>query len=108
MTPAGQPLDGSELVLIARVPKAGGRWKQVHFNIDIAERFFRVSPEEDRRVTLERVDRHGQLHDAISRPLVMSEINKNCKIEFDFGDLKDYPSTGVPLLLVLELDLRTF
>ena len=36
MTPAGQPLEGSELVLLAQVPKAGGRWQQVHFNIDMS------------------------------------------------------------------------
>lgn len=108
MTPVGQPLTGSELVLLAQVPKAGGRWKQVHFNIDISEQFFRMSPGDNRRVTLERVDSHGCLHEAVARPLVMSEVNKNCKIEFDFGSLRDYPTSGVPLLLVLELDVRTF
>jgi len=108
MTPAGQPLDGSELVLLAQVPKAGGRWKQVHFNMTIAERFFRVSPDAAPRVMLERVDGHGRLHEPVPRPLVLSDSNKNSKIEFEFGDLRDYPTGGVPLLLVVELDLRTF
>lgn len=108
MTPVGQPLTGSELVLLAQVPKAGSRWTQVHFNIDTSEQFFRMSPGDNRRVTLERVDAAGVLHDATARPLVMSEVNKNFKIEFDFGSLRDYPSSGVPLLVVLELDVRTF
>lgn len=108
MNPAEQPLEGSEYVMVAQVPKAGGRWKQVHFNIDISQRFFRMSPGDNRRVTLERVDSQGLVHDIVTRPLVMSLVNKNCKIEFDFGDLRDYPESGVPLLLVLELDVRTF
>jgi hypothetical protein len=108
MNPSDQPLSGSEYVMVAQVPKAGGRWKQVHFNAKIAAQFFRMSPGDRKRVALERVDGHGYVRDTVARPLVMSEVNKNCKIEFDFGDLRDYPSDGVPLLAVLELDLRTF
>jgi hypothetical protein len=108
MNPAEQPLTGSEYVLLAQVPKAGGRWKQVHFNMEVARQFFRLSPSDDRRVTLERVDNQRYIHEPIPRPLVLSEVNRNCKIEFDFGDLRDYPDNGVPLLAVLELDVRTF
>lgn len=106
MNSTDQLLTGSEYVLLAQVPKAGGRWKQVHLNADIVGQFFRMSPGDDRRVTLQRIDANGHAHDPISRPLVMSEINKNCKIEFDFGEVRDYPSVGIPLLAVLELDVR--
>lgn len=103
-----QPLTGSEYVLLAQVPKAGSRWKQVHFNIDVSEQFFRLTPGTNRQVTLERVGGDGYMHEAVARPLVMSEINRNSKIEFDFGSVRKYPANGVPLLLVLELDVRTF
>lgn len=108
MTPAGQPLAGSEYVLVAQVPKAGGRWHQVHFNVTVSKRFFRMEPGADRHITVERVDEAGVLHGSVERKLVMSEVNKNFKIEFDFGDIADYPTSGVPLLLVLELDVRSF
>jgi hypothetical protein len=103
-----QPLDGSESVLVAQVPKAGGRWHQVHFNRDVMWEFFRLSRGDTRRVTLERVDSQGLLHEPVPRRLVLSETNLNPKIEFDFGAVREYPADGVPLLLVLELDLRTF
>jgi hypothetical protein len=95
-------------VLVAQVPRASGRWHQVHFNADISTRFFRVEPGADKQVAVERVDGGGVLHRSVSRPLVWSKTNKNRKIEFDFGDVIDYPANGRPLLMVLELDLRTF
>ncbi len=108
MQSANQPLEGSEFVLVAQVPKAGGRWHQVHFNRDIMWEFFRLARGDTRTVALERVDALGNLHEPVSRHLVLSHTNLNPKIEFDFGRIRDYPDEGVPLLLVLELDLRTF
>jgi hypothetical protein len=90
------------------VPKAGSRWHQVHFNKDVMWEFFRLARGDSRRISLERVDSEGRLHHAVPRQLVLSDTNLNPKIEFDFGDVRDYPTEGVPLLLVLELDLRTF
>lgn len=103
-----QALIGSEYVLIAQVPKAGNRWHQVHLNAAICQRFFRIAEGEDKVVRLERVDRKGVLQVALERPLVFSHRNRNYKIEFDFGDVADYPQVGVPLLVILELDVRSF
>jgi hypothetical protein len=112
MTSVDQPLDRSEFVLVAQVPKAGGRWHQVHFNKDVMWEFFRLKKGATRKVSLERVDSSGTLEESVARQLVLSETNLNPKIEFDFGlhqsKRRDYPVNGVPLLLVLELDLRTF
>ena len=52
-------LSGTELILIAEVPKAGDRWNQVHLNEVVIRRFFRLR--EDRRVTLEGVTREGRI-----------------------------------------------
>jgi hypothetical protein len=101
-------LAGTELVLVAQVPKAGDRWHQVHFNIDVASRFLRVTPGGDLMVSLERVDWAGRVVARSARPLVFAERNRNCKVEFDFGGVVDYPSGGPPLLVVLELDVRQF
>lgn len=103
-----QALTGSEYVLIAQVPKAGDRWHQVHLNAAICQTFFRVTEGEGKVVSLERVDRDGVLRETVDRPLVFSHRNRNYKIEFDFGDVHEYPAEGVPLLLILELDLRRF
>jgi hypothetical protein len=100
-------LSGSELVLVARVPRASDRWKQVHFNQRIAGEFFRLKIGEHKTARLERVDDSGYVVDWVKRPLVYSATNKNCKIEFDFP-VKDYPTEGVPLLVVVELGLRWF
>ncbi len=108
MTLPVQAVGGSAQVLVAQVPKAGGRWHQVHFNMKVASQFFRLEAGTQRRISIERVDSAGRLHEAIARPLVLSEVNKNSKIEFDFGSVREYPASGVPILLVLELDVRTF
>jgi hypothetical protein len=50
----------------------------------------------------------SHVSDPVTRPLVFSQRNRNYKIEFDFGDVKDYPSAGPPLLLILEVDVRTY
>ena len=103
-----QALTGSEYVLVAQVPKAGDRWHQVHLNAATCQTFFRIADGEDKVVRLERVDRAGVLSDSFERQLVFSRRNRNYKIEFDFGDVVEYPAVGVPLLIILELDVRRF
>lgn len=101
-------LSGSEYVLVAQVPKGSDRWEQTHFNRDIVEQFFRLSPGDSKSITLERIDYLGQFAGRTSRTLVFSDVNKNPKIELDYSPICDYPVAGVPILLVLELDPRTF
>jgi hypothetical protein len=100
-------LDGSELVLVAQVPKAGGRWHQVHMNAEVMRRFFRLQRDAVVEASFERVGRDGRLHGVAKRALVFSEANKNPKIEFDLRDAPDYPDIP-PILLVLEIELRRF
>jgi len=77
-------------------------------NRAVAEEFFQLRVGEKRTASFERVDYDGFLAGTVSRPLVYSERNKNCKIEFDFSPIRNYPSEGPPLLLVLALGVRTF
>jgi hypothetical protein len=100
-------LTGTEPVLVAQVPKAGNRWEQVHFNMDVGRRFFRVEEGEEKTVALERVDASGKAIGNYTRKLVLGP-NRNYRIEFEFEPAVDYPEQGRPLLGILELSLRTF
>lgn len=100
-------LTGAEYVLVAQVPKAGDRWHQVHFNVDVGKQFFRVNEGEDHLISLEQLRSDGQLGPKAENPLVFSKKNRNYRIEFDFK-ATDYPEDDRPLLLVLELGLRRF
>ena len=44
------PVGGTQRFLIAHVPGAGDRWRQVHFNIEVVRQFFRVRPRSSERV----------------------------------------------------------
>lgn len=101
-------LDGSETVLVAQVPKAGGRWHQVHMNADVMRQFFRLTYGTEVEARFERVSRKGTYAGARMRPVVYSGSNKNLKIEFELSDAPDYPTTTPPILLVLEVELRRF
>lgn len=102
-------LSGAELVLVAQVPMAGNRWTQVHFNMDVSSQFFRVPAGSQRMMTFERVSSGGKIMHRDSHPLVFSsESNRNCKVEFDFDPVTEYPEDGRPFLLILELDTRYF
>lgn len=101
------PLTGTEYVMIAQVPKAGGRWHQVHFNVAVGKAFFRIAVGETHTLRLEWIDHTGRPRSQMTRPLVFSHTNRNYRVEFDF-DVEDYPTTDRPLLLILELGLRRF
>jgi hypothetical protein len=100
-------LDGSELVLVAQIPKAGDRWHQVHLNAEVVRRFFRLAAGTSIDAEFERVARDRTSRGTQRRPVVFSERNKNFKIEFDLSDAPDYPDKP-PVLLILELALRRF
>lgn len=100
-------LTGTEAVLAAQVPKAGGRWEQVHFNMDVGRRFFSVEEGEEKTVAVERVDLAGKPIGDYTRRLVLGP-NRNYRIEFDFAPASDYPKQSRPALAILELSLRKF
>jgi hypothetical protein len=100
-------LTGTESVLLAQVPKAGNRWEQVHFNMDVGRLFFRVEEGEKKSVKLERVGSESQLLGVSTRSLVLGP-NRNYRIEFDFNPQSSYPDSSRPLLVVVEVGLRRF
>lgn len=99
----------AQQVLIARVPKAGGRWGQVHFNRQVIEQFFRVKPNDpNQRVYLSEITTSGIEKPQEVRPCVYSNTNKNYKIELGAARGREYPTGGTPIVVMLELQVRSF
>jgi hypothetical protein len=98
---------GTEPVLVAQVPKAGDRWRQVHFNMDVGRRFFRVEEGEGKTVSVERIGAAGQVLGSDTRRLVLG-VNRNYRLEFDFNPAEKYPPNGRPLIVLVEVGLRRF
>lgn len=98
-------LTGTEPVLVAQVPKAGGRWHQVHFNMDVGRRFFRVEEGEDKTISVERISASGEVLDSDTRRLVLG-VQRNYRLEFDFSPAEEYPAESRPVLVLVEVGLR--
>ena len=105
---AARPATGSARVLIARVPGAGSRWSQVHFNADVVRNFFQITDRRTQRVYLTQVARNGARGEVEVRPCVFSEINRNHKMEIRAAKGQEYPDGGSPILAFRERQLRTF
>ena len=101
-------LAGASRFLVARVPKAGNRWHQVHFNLPVIDRFFRVRPNTAQRVYLQECKQDGTLGDEEVRPCVYSDANKNLKIEIASHHGEAYPDVGPPIAVYRELHARSF
>ena len=109
---AGATLAGSSgdlgRFLVARVPKAGSRWHQVHFNQVVISRFFRVKPQTAQRVYLTEIHPDGSIGETEVRPCVYSVANKNMKIEIGSHHGHAYPEEGPPITVFRELRARSF
>ena len=97
----------ADRILIAQVPRAGGRWSQVHFNADVVQQYFRLVDFGTQRVFLSQVSPDGVRSDVEVRPCVYSQTNKNHRIEFGAALGMDYPETP-PVLVLRERQLRVF
>ena len=94
-------------ILVAQVPKAGGRWAQVHFNAAVVQQYFRISDYGTQRVYLTQILEDGALKDIEVRPCVFSQTNKNHKIEIRAAKGQEYPETP-PILVFREHQVRVF
>jgi hypothetical protein len=99
-------------VLVAQVPKGGqgpsSRYEQAHFNRRVMTEFFLLEPGDDHAVQLARVDENGEsVHIRTRRLVYAAESNMNPKLEFDFDGMA-YPDVGRPILVIVEVDFRSF
>lgn len=113
--PASEPIEPDVVavpaqarMLVAQIPKAGDRWNQGHFNRDVIDQFFRVTPDSSQRVYLQRQQMDGSLDDQEVRPCVFSQSDKNLKIELGAAHGVEYPAQGVPVAVFREVQVRTF
>lgn len=95
-------------VLIAQIPKAGGRWKQVHYNKDVVKKFFQVSNDSHQRVFLKEFKPDGSEGDFEIRPVVYSSSNKNFKIEINPSTDYSYPNSYPPIIVLRKVGTRIF
>ena len=107
--PAAGPAGDFDRILLAQVPKAGGRWAQVHFNAQVIRDYFRLHRLDTERVYLTQVDANASRIGKEVRPCVYSAgSNKNYKIEIGAAKNREYPEDGRPLLIFRELRLRCY
>ncbi len=95
-------------VLIAQVPAAGGRWRQIHYNADVIAQFFQAQANSNHRIFLKEVRLDGTLGPDEVRPVVYSSANKNYKIEVSSRLDSDYPDEGKPIIVMREVGVRNF
>lgn len=103
---AAPGLEGNQRMLVAEVPRAGGRWNQVHFNREAVRDYFRAAPNSSDRVFLYEVRPDGSLGAVEARRVVYSATNVNHKIEFGAHHGDAYPSAGPPILVLREIGTR--
>ena len=111
LAPSGDielPAGGTDRFLIVQVPKAGARWRQIHFNADVIEQFFRVRPDSVQRVWLVECRQDGSFAEQETRPCVYSRANMNYKIEVASHRGELYPHAGRPVAVYRELQARSF
>ena len=102
------PVGRTDRFLVARVPKAGERWHQIHFNRNVIEEFFRVQHGTAQRVYLVECRQDGTFAEQEVRPCVYSDANKNPKIEIASHHGEPYPDAGPPIAVYRELQVRSF
>jgi len=106
--PETPPPSGNSQALVACVPRGGGRWHQVHFNKDVIKRFFQVKANSPQRVFLSNKGAGAQNAEQEVRPCIYSKVNKNYKLELAAGREKLYPRNGVPVVVFVKVQTRTF
>lgn len=107
MVPDEEPA-GRDRFLVAQVPRAGDRWRQVHFNKEIIDRFFRIRHGTAQRVYLVECRQDGTFAEQEVRPCVYSAANMNLKIEVASHHGAPYPDGGRPVAVFRELQVRSF
>jgi len=96
--------------LIRLVPKAGDRSKQVHFTIDLLEKYFCLSPGDG--ILVQEMFPSGDVGEIEHRQIVFSQRNRNVKIELAGASMLDtsYPPDPEtrPVLILKRVNANLF
>lgn len=74
--------------LIRLVPKAGDRSKQVHFTVDLLNKYFCLTPGDS--ILVQEMLPSGKVCEIEQRTIVFSQRNRNVKIELAGASMLDY------------------
>ena len=114
ITPVASPVwtvTSSDRVLVAEVPKASARWKQVNFDKASFQNYFGATPGGaggTYRILLKNVDATGSLGDTEPRPSV-SVASHNWRFEISAANGMSYPTgTNRPYVVFSESSTRSF
>lgn len=101
----------TDRVLVAEVPKASDRWKQINFDKDSFQNYFGATPGGvggTYRILLKNVDSAGVLGVTETRPSV-SVASHNWRFEISAANGLPYPSGGNrPYVIFTEASIRSF
>jgi hypothetical protein len=94
-------------VLVAEIPKAGGRWNQANFDLRNYEDFFGARVGRPHRILLRHVDALGRLEELESRPSVAVR-SQNFRFELAAARGLAYPGRGRPVGVFVRLAAGVF
>lgn len=96
--------------LIRLVPRAGNRSKQVHFTVDLLEKYFCLSPGDG--ILVQEMLPTGEVGEIEHRQVVFSKRNRNVKIELAGASILDtnYPANPDtrPVLILKRVNANLF
>lgn len=96
--------------LIRLVPRAGNRSKQVHFTVDLLEKYFCLSAGDG--ILVQEMHADGKVGEIEHRQIVFSQRNHNVKIELEGASMLDtsYPSDHEtrPVLIIKRVNANLF
>jgi HKD family nuclease len=94
------------LFLIGYVPKAGGRWTQLHLNHAVLPDFFRIPAVSGEPILLTHVAANGARGATETRQVVLSDTNQNVKVELGAAHGMNYIPR--PIVLFKRAEARRF
>jgi hypothetical protein len=101
------PVQETNDVLIAEIPKSGNRWNQANFDLGSYEHFFGAKRGTQRRILLQHVHADGKLAEVESRPSVAVKSH-NYRFELQAASGLPYPRKRRPIAVFVRVATRTF
>jgi hypothetical protein len=95
-------------VLIAEIPKASDRWKQVNFDKDNFINFFGAKPDDNSlSIRLRHIDENGSLNDIEIRQCITVK-SRNWRFELGAIGNMPYPRDGRPICVFIKISNSMF
>jgi hypothetical protein len=103
----GEPQTSSAEVLIAEIPRSGGRWNQANFDLNTFREFFGARPGRTQRIILTHIGSDGRVGLQEVRPSVAVRSH-NYRFELEAAAGLPYPTEGRPIGIFVRIATRTF